>query len=83
MDAEELYQEAKKAYAEGDGARAYKLANMSYQRQESERALDLKARAACRMKNKPAAKAVFDDLPRERRRDVRKACRDDGVSLGL
>jgi hypothetical protein len=84
MSAEELLRAAKEAYAKGKARDAYRLANLSHQKQKSDDALEVKAKAACRMKNKDLAKSAFKSLPLgEKRREVRQTCREFDVRLGL
>jgi hypothetical protein len=84
MTAEELLRAAKEAYAKGKARDAYRLANLSNQKAKSDDALEVKAKAACRMKNKDLAKSAYKNLPLgEKRRDVRQTCRESDIRLGL
>lgn len=81
MEADELLRAAMEAYDSGEPDVAYRRAAKSHAKQPSEAALEIKAKAACEMKNEDAAKAAVRDLPRSRKREVRKACRSAGVWL--
>ena len=84
MSAEELLQAAREAYKKGKVRDAYRLANLSNQKKKSDDALELKAKSACRMKNKDLAKSAYKALPMgDKRRDVRQTCREHDVRLGL
>lgn len=84
MSAEELLAEAKEAYEKGRARDAYRLANQSHRKKKSNEALEVKAKAACRMNDKDLAKSALKKLPLgSARRDVRQACRDHGVRVGL
>jgi hypothetical protein len=84
MTAEELLRAAKEAYAKGKARDAYRLANLSNQKAKSDDALEVKAKAACRMKNKDLAKSAYKNLPLgEKRREVRQTCRENEIRLGL
>lgn len=81
MEADELLRAAIEAYDSNEPAVAYRRAAKSHAKEPTEAALEIKAKAACQMKNEDAARAALSDLPRSRKRTVRKACRSAGVWL--
>ncbi len=84
MSAEELLAAAKDAYKERRYRDAYRLANQSHRKKASDDALELRAKAACGMKDRDLAKTSFKKLPLgERRREVRDACRKHDIRIGI
>jgi hypothetical protein len=83
MSADELLGAAEAAERSGDAKSAYRLASFAHRKGAGDRALRVKAVAACRTGNAEVARALTEDLPRDLRREVRGACRQAGVRIGL
>jgi hypothetical protein len=81
--ADELLTGARKALEAGKSTEAYRLATLSVSKKRTEAALEIKARAACRLGGKGAARSASESLSRARRRAVRRECREHGIRLGL
>lgn len=81
--ASSLLQKAKAELSKGRAPEAYRLANSSYRKAKSTSALQVMAKAACRMGNKAKAKSAFDRLSVSQRGGIRAECRKRGVKLGI
>lgn len=74
-DASALLVEARRAYAAGQGATAYRLASRSQQRRPSDGAAELMTLAACQQQRPEAAAEALRAVPLLRRGSVRSECR--------
>ncbi len=85
MTAEELRIAAQQALDERRYRDAYRLATRSQYKRRSNATLLIKGLAACGMKDSDAAKDVVRALPQrdDRRKAIRKSCRDRGARIGL
>jgi hypothetical protein len=81
--APELLSQAKSQLARGRAPEAYRLASASYAKRRSTAALQVMAKAGCRMGNQSKAKRAFDKLSVTERSGIRSECRKHGVKLGL
>jgi hypothetical protein len=83
-DAASLLAEARRAYAAGQGATAYRLAARSKKLRASGEAAEVMTLAACQEQRPDAAADALRGVPLVRRSHVRSACRRaHGVRLGL
>lgn len=83
-DASALLNEARRAYAAGQGATAYRLAARSQKLRPSGDASELMTLAACQEQRPDAAADALRGVPLRRRSHVRSACRQaHGVRLKL
>jgi hypothetical protein len=78
-----LLADAKSALKRGKAREAYALASKSYRKAKSASALQVMARAACRMGSAAKAKSAFDRLTLSQRSGIRSECRQHGIKLGL
>ncbi|MCA9710317.1 MAG: hypothetical protein KDK70_31045, partial [Myxococcales bacterium] len=74
-DAASLLDQARRAYARGQGAEAYRLAVRSHAQQPSDDAMELRALAACLDGKLGKAQEALAELPRLRRGKVRTLCK--------
>lgn len=81
--AAELLAQSRDALRQGDASAAYRLASRSNGKKSSQSALQIMAKAACRMKSRDKAKSAFDRLAMADRAGIRSECRNHGVRLGL
>jgi hypothetical protein len=83
-DAASLLAEARRAYAAGQGATAYRLAARSQKLRPSGEAAEVMTLAACQQKRADAANDALRGVPLMRRAHVRSGCRQaHGVRLKL
>lgn len=81
--ADELLASAKKALASGNNSAAYSLAAQSRRLKRTNDALQVMAKAGCRMGSENKAKAAFSQLPLGLKSGIRSECRAKGIRLGL
>jgi hypothetical protein len=74
-DASSLLVEARRAYAAGQGATAYRLASRSQQLRPSDGAAELMTLAACQQQHPEAAAEALRAVPLLRRGSVRSTCK--------
>ena len=85
MNADELRAAAKEALDQRRYRDAFRLATRSQSKSRSNATLLIKGLAACGFKDEDAARAVVHALPPrdERRKTIRKSCRDRGARIGI
>jgi hypothetical protein len=81
--ADELLADATAALRANNNSTALQLASMSNRKHRSYSALQVMARAACRLKRTATANSAFARLPLARRSGIRSECRGHGVRLGV
>jgi hypothetical protein len=81
--ADELLTLAREADEHGKSTDAYRYATLSLRKKKTQAAYEIKAKAACRLGGKGAARSAVEQLSGKRRREVRRECRQHGVWLGL
>jgi hypothetical protein len=81
--AEDLLSQAEKALQSGKNSTAYVLASRSRSKKGTTKALQIMAKAACRMGSANKAKYAFDKLSLGARAGIRGECRKKGVKLGI
>jgi hypothetical protein len=79
---DETLQAAQAALDQGKAARAYELAEQSFDGRPTKAALFLMVRAGCALGSEAKAKAAFVRLPLSARDDVRRECLTAGIELG-
>jgi outer membrane biosynthesis protein TonB len=82
-DADALLASAKAALSAGRASEAHQLASRSNRKKRSVSALQIMARAGCRMRSEAKAKSAFDRLAITQRGGIRAECRKYGVKLGI
>ncbi|MCA9687855.1 MAG: hypothetical protein KC457_37200, partial [Myxococcales bacterium] len=78
---EQILADARKASAQGNNAKAYKLAKSSYNQSKSADALNLMGVAACKMKDADKARAAHQKMKSEAKPILEKLCKRLGVIL--
>ncbi|TPV95338.1 MAG: hypothetical protein B7733_10495 [Myxococcales bacterium FL481] len=82
--ARELLSQAKRAYDDGQHGEAYRLATVALDKSSGNpEAVRTKVLAACALRNRATAKAMFQSLAPEQRARLRSQCREHGVWLGV
>jgi hypothetical protein len=81
--ADELLAQAKRALSSGSNSVAYTLAAKSRRLKKSNDALQIMAKAGCRLGSENKAKAAFAQLPFGMKAGIRSECRAKGIRLGL
>ena len=82
-DPDALLIAAKKALASGNNASAYSLAAKARRLKKTNDALQVMAKAGCRMGSENKAKAAFANLTFGMKAGIRSECRAKGIKLGL
>jgi len=84
MTAKELRDAAKAALKKRKYGEAYRLSGKAIRKESTEPAHAIRVEAACGMKNQAAAKSAFERINTGKvKRDLRSACREHDVRLGL
>jgi len=80
---DELLTLAREAFERGRSTDAYRYATLSATKRRTAAALEIKAKAACRLGGKGAARIAVGSLRGSRAREVRRECRKHGIWLAL